>query len=451
MGAMDINFQQYFLDHLTDLQNLIKIPSVYDTKTITDEHPYGKGVADALDYMAGLAEKDGFEVLTYDGHAIAIRIATQDAQHERIDIASHLDVVEPGMGWSMPSFCGEIKDGRLYGRGSLDMKAPAFLTYLALKLIREEKLPLKKELRIVLGGDEERTMNDMFYYVSKAGMPAFAFTPDGQFPMAIGEKGSLMWRLSGKYDGIVTKMDCGVQCNVVAPTANALLKDNRFTAKLKELAASKKIPCVISEKDSKTYLEVTGKAAHASTPEKGYSAAVALFSLLRECNDSLMDNLYQCFADFYGQSISIQTPSGNPADYTMNLGIFRIENGICYGEVDARYPFGMSSSECTDKLAAKCCLNLSLDYDSPPTMNDPKDPYVNALLSAYQEKTGDYSDPIISGGVSYSKVFGHCVAFGPTTPAEPFLAHQADEFFSLDHAGKVLEIYYEAMKRIALL
>lgn len=449
---MDINFQQYFLDHLSFLQNLIQIPSVYDAETITDNAPCGKGIADALDYMTKLAQHDGFEVLTYDGHAIAIRLMPHAGHcEERVDIVSHLDVVEPGLGWSVPPFCGEVKDGRLYGRGSQDMKAPAFLTYLALKLIQSEDLPLKRELRIVLGSDEERTMNDMFYYVDKAGMPAFAFTPDGFFPMAIGEKGSLMWRLSGKYDGIVENMDCGVQCNVVPPTAQALLKNNQHTARLKELAAKNSISCTVSEKDGKTYLEVTGKAAHASMPQEGNSATAALLSLLKECGDPLMDNLYQCFKDFYGQSIGITTPSGNPVDFTMNLGIFRIENGSCYGEVDARYPFGMTSKECTDKLACKCALALSLDYDSPPTMNDPDDPYVSILLSVYREKTGDHSEPIISGGVSYSKVFGHCVAFGPAGPEELLLAHQADESVSLAYAGKVLEIYYEAMKRIALI
>lgn len=448
MGAMDMNLKQYFYEHLTELQNLIRIPSVYDAGTITAAAPYGKDVAAALDYMARLAKADGFEVIPYDGHAIAIRIKPEK---ERVDIVSHLDVVEPGMGWSVPPFCGEIKDGRLYGRGSQDMKAPLFLTYLALKIIRDENLPLKRELRIVLGCDEERTMNDMFYYVSKAGLPKFAFTPDGFFPMAIGEKGSLMWRLSGSYDGIVEKMDCGVQCNVVAPAANALLKDNRYTAKLEQLVREKKIPCRISERDSKTYLEVTGKAAHASTPQKGVNAAVILFSLLKECGDSLMDNLYQCFFDYHGQSIGIVTPADNPADYTMNLGVFRIENGTCYGEVDARYPFGMTSAYCTEKLASKCLPALSLDYDSPPTMNDPQDAYVDALLSVYREKTGDNSEPVISGGVSYAKVFGHCVAFGPSGEKEPLLAHQADESVSLDYCGEVLEIYYEAMKRLALL
>lgn len=444
---MDINFKQYFLDHLPELQNLIKIPSVYDARTISVQTPYGQGVADALDYMTRLAVADEFQVLKYDGHAIAIRIGQKN---ERIDIASHLDVVEPGEGWSIPPFCGEIKNGRLYGRGSQDMKAAAFLTYLALKLIRDENLPLKKELRIVLGCDEERTMDDLFHYVKQAGYPAFAFTPDGSFPMAVGEKGALMWRLSGSYQGIVEEMNCGVQCNVISPTANALLNNNKYTAFLQELALQRKLSCTVSERDSKTFVQVTGKAAHASHPEEGLSATVLLLSLLKECGDPLMGNLYHCFESSYGKSLGIEAPD-NAEAYTMNLGIFRIINGECYGEIDARYPYGMSSEDCTEKLSSQCHLKVSLDYDSPPTMNDLQDPYVNTLLSVYREKTGDMTAPFVSGGVSYSKVFGHCVAYGPVGPCEPHLAHQADESVSLDTCIQALEIYYEAMKRIALL
>ncbi len=445
---MDIDFKQYFLDHLPELQNLIKIPSVYDPQTCSDLMPCGKGVADALGYMSELAISNGFQVLKYSGHAIAIRIAPLD---ERIDVVSHLDVVEPGEGWSVSPFCGEVKNGRLYGRGSQDMKAAAFLTYLALKLIRDQQLPLKKELRIVLGSDEERTMNDMFYYVDQAGYPSFAFTPDGSFPMAIGEKGSLMWRLSGSYKGIVKEMNCGVQCNVISPIAKALLVNNQYTDRLRELALQRKLSCTVSERNGQTYIEVTGKAAHASRPEEGLSATVLLLSLLKECGDPLMNNLFDCFESPHGEALHIPMPNDNVTDFTMNLGIFRIKDGECYGEVDARYPSGISSLDCTDKLKASCDLAVSLDYDSPPTMNDPGDPYVDALLSVYREKTGDMSEPFVSGGVSYSKVFGHCVAFGPVGFDEPVLAHQADESISLDTCIKSLEIYYEAMKRIAQL
>ena len=103
MGTMDINFQQYFLEHLEALQNLIKIPSVYDDSTVSDNAPYGKGVADALDYMEALATADGFEVLSFDGHGIAIRM---NEMPERIDVVSHLDVVEPGQNWSVLPFSG---------------------------------------------------------------------------------------------------------------------------------------------------------------------------------------------------------------------------------------------------------------------------------------------------------------------------------------------------------
>ncbi|MBZ0124385.1 MAG: M20/M25/M40 family metallo-hydrolase, partial [Roseovarius sp.] len=35
---------------------------------------------------------------------------------------SHIDVVEPGHGWSADPFAAELKGGRIYGRGACDMK-----------------------------------------------------------------------------------------------------------------------------------------------------------------------------------------------------------------------------------------------------------------------------------------------------------------------------------------
>ncbi len=34
----------------------------------------------------------------------------------------HIDVVEVGLGWTVPPFEGVVKDGRVYGRGACDMK-----------------------------------------------------------------------------------------------------------------------------------------------------------------------------------------------------------------------------------------------------------------------------------------------------------------------------------------
>ena len=453
-----MDLENFFHEHLYALQELLRIPSVYDADTVTENFHYGKGVAAALDYMRQLAMQDGFEVLEYDGHAIGIRAFAGDPK-ERVDIASHLDVVEPGNGWSVDPFGAVIKDGKLFGRGSQDMKTSAFLTYLALKKLKEERLPFKRELRIVLGCDEERTMDDMAYYLKQAGKPAFAFTPDGIFPMSIGEKGALMWRVLGRYEGIVEEMDCGVQCNVIAPTAQARLRIGsdtdfagpaEFTGWLNRTCEENGIDAVVEQEAGCLVVRVQGKAGHASRPEDGHSAAVDLLYLLGKI-DPVMENLYQCFRDPYGSQLGITARDEEKSRFTMNLGVFRIKSGECYGEVDARYPFGMDAADLTERIAKKCALQVSLDYDSPPIMNDVKDVFVSVLLDTYREMTGELSEPSVSGGVSYSKIFGHCVAYGPLCPGMENRVHQADESIGLADCVKAFSIYYEAMKKLALL
>ena len=191
-----IDFKKIFDESLDDYIQLLKIKSVYDENTVSAFAPYGKGVEEALEFMKNKAINDGFDVLEYEHYCIAIR--NKKDFSKRIDVASHLDVVEPGDGWKYDPFSATIEDGKVYARGTQDMKTSAWLTYLSLKLLREYYPDLDTEVRIVLGTDEERTMNDLRHYVKCAGYPDFAFTPDGYFPMGIGEKGALMWRLKGQ-------------------------------------------------------------------------------------------------------------------------------------------------------------------------------------------------------------------------------------------------------------
>ena len=90
-----IDFQKVFEESLNEFIQLMKIPSVYDEASVSEEMPYGKYSYEALCFMKNKALKDGFEVLEYDNHAIAIRYLANEKK--RIDVASHLDVVEPGM------------------------------------------------------------------------------------------------------------------------------------------------------------------------------------------------------------------------------------------------------------------------------------------------------------------------------------------------------------------
>ena len=53
-----------------------------------------------------------------------------------IHLNGHFDVVPAGLGWTRDPFGGEIADGRLYGRGSCDMKAGLAAAVFAVEAIR---------------------------------------------------------------------------------------------------------------------------------------------------------------------------------------------------------------------------------------------------------------------------------------------------------------------------
>jgi acetylornithine deacetylase/succinyl-diaminopimelate desuccinylase-like protein len=68
----------------------------------------------------------------------------------------HCDVVGANPAeWTIPPFGGVVRDGYVYGRGALDMKGMGVMELLAFVLAKREKLPLRKDLALVICCDEE--------------------------------------------------------------------------------------------------------------------------------------------------------------------------------------------------------------------------------------------------------------------------------------------------------
>ena len=90
----------------------VKIDSVYDEKTIREKMPFGVGVNLALEYIAVLAEQEGFNVDRCDGYCTEISIGEGE---DIIMIMGHADVVPTGENWQYDPFLGEVVDGNVYG------------------------------------------------------------------------------------------------------------------------------------------------------------------------------------------------------------------------------------------------------------------------------------------------------------------------------------------------
>ena len=81
----------------------------------------------------------------------------------------------------------------------------------------------------------------------------------------------------------------------------------------------------------------------------------------------------------------------------------------------------------------------------------PKDSFlVSTLMNIYKELTGDNdAQPVAIGGGTYAKHAKNAVAFGALLPDQEDRMHQRDEYLEISKIDKLLQIYVEAIYRLA--
>ena len=79
-----------------------------------------------------------------------------DGSKKPILLLSHMDVVPVEKErWEVDPFSGVIKDGYLYGRGTLDNKSMGIVEMMVLLILKREKVPLKRDILFFAAADEE--------------------------------------------------------------------------------------------------------------------------------------------------------------------------------------------------------------------------------------------------------------------------------------------------------
>lgn len=137
-------------------QNLIAIPSV-NPKFDPEASPGGE--ASVQDYIAQFLNQLGMEPTVYsvsDDRPNLFTPLDPDAARS-IAFNGHVDVVPAGdeKSWSFPPFGGAISNGRVYGRGAMDMKGGIASSLLALKALHEVGFALDGRVGMHTVIDEE--------------------------------------------------------------------------------------------------------------------------------------------------------------------------------------------------------------------------------------------------------------------------------------------------------
>ena len=126
---------------------------------INTSNPPGD-VVKAADFLQGILKREGIDVKRYEsgpGRSILLaRLKGDGTGGKAILLESHMDVVptDPAR-WSKDPFGAEIADGKMWGRGTIDMKGIGTSYLYAFIMLHRQKVPLTRDVLLMFVPDEE--------------------------------------------------------------------------------------------------------------------------------------------------------------------------------------------------------------------------------------------------------------------------------------------------------
>jgi acetylornithine deacetylase len=93
----------------------------------------------------------------WEGRPITVATLRGAGGGRSLIVNGHIDVVSPGdpANWTTPPFAADVRDGRIYGRGAVDMKGGVAAAIFALRALRETGVRLAGDVIVEVVPDEE--------------------------------------------------------------------------------------------------------------------------------------------------------------------------------------------------------------------------------------------------------------------------------------------------------
>jgi succinyl-diaminopimelate desuccinylase len=319
-------------------------------------------------------------------------------------LEGHTDVVSEGARerWTRDPFGAEIVDGRLYGRGSCDMKAGVAVALLTVKALVKAGVPWRGKIRLGLVCDEEGMMIGIKDFIRR-----------------------------GHADDVDA-------CLVPEPEENQLCLSMKGAIRAKVL--------------------VTGRMAHGAMPLTGVNPTTRLARIVLAFECFEIEEKRRCGADEYLGLPSVtftviqSPPPGSPAQLNVMPG-----EALAYVDIrtvpkqDHEAVRGALRAILAELAAADPDFKASIEFieDRPVVAIGKDEAIVQASASAYRDVTG--REPRYNGvpgatdGTFMSAWKGvPCLVNGPGPRHVP---HQADEYVEVAELVEAARVYVVAAHR----
>ena len=431
-------------EFLTSLKTLISYPSVLNEGE--NGTPFGQAIQDVLEKTLEICRSLGFTTYLdpkgYYGYAEIGQGA------ELLAVLCHLDVVPSGdeADWRTPPFEATIKDGWIFGRGVQDDKGPSMAALYAVKALLDSGVKFKKRVRFIFGTDEETLWRCMGRYNELEETATLGFAPDSSFPLTYAEKGLLQVKLHGPGSEQL-ELEAGEAFNVVPGKAS-------YQGELLEPVVAGLQAASFEYEQNDQQVTVLGLPKHAKDAAGGINAIVRLATVLQplEPHPALAFIAEAVGEDATGGRLFGDISDEPSGRLSFNIAGLTLNSERSEIRIDIRIPVLADKDQLVAKLA-DIAGRYQLDYeefDYLAPLYVPKDSeLVSTLMAIYQEKTGDTSPAMSSGGATFARTMPNCVAFGALFPGVEQTEHQANERASLEDLYRAMDIYAETIFRLA--
>ncbi|MBA4288466.1 MAG: dipeptidase [Pseudomonas sp.] len=469
------------------LRELVEIPTFRKDGVAQHDNPEFIKIAEKI---KDLAKSFNLNFRNIDNRVYEISL--EGSGDEVVGIHAHADVVPVTPenwvlkdGTRLDPFKITLIGDRMYGRGTEDDKNGIVVTMYAMKVIKEEKLQLARNFKLLVDTTEETTGDAIPYYFERNPTPNYNLALDGGYPVVIAEKGygTVMANFAkrkaeGKGAEIIS-MTGGLATNQIPSASVATLitdKPAELVASLQKAGADYakrnggnfEISAKADGKDVK--LTVTGVSAHSSEPESGVNPVARMLDFINSLDGkvALKHNHITDAAryaadnwglDYLGNKLNVGFSDAFMGPLTTSLTYVAMDDKAFKLAVNLRVPKGKSpeklKAEIAEKLAAwskKTHVAVAFDYSiAEPMYRNPEGEWVKALLAVATENLGMKHEFGTSAGATSVHELPNGVQFGLARPEVKYTGHTDGEFKTVEQFQLDLQIVTEMIGRIGQL